>query len=356
MAGEEAGGAMDMLVDLIRRAAAVRASDIHLTAGAPPCFRVGGELVPAGSEPLTPQDVEALLAPALSPEHRARLEDCGEVDLAGSFPEVGRFRLNAYRQRGSLAGALRLIPPRVPRLEELGLPPVAADLARLPNGLVLVTGPTGSGKSTTLAAMVNLINGERACHVVTLEDPIEYVHRHQRALVNQREVGLDTASFAGALRAALRQDPDVILVGEMRDLETMAIALTAAETGHLVLSSLHTGSAAQTVERIVDAFPPHQQEQVRVQLASVLRGIVAQLLLPAAGHRRVLAAEILVATPAVRNLIRENKTHQLASVLQTGGRHGMRTMEQSLRSLREAGAIGEEIFRQFVPAANGAGA
>ncbi len=352
---EKGVGGADALAELIRRAAALRASDVHLTAGAPPCFRVAGELVPTGSEALSPAAVEELVGSLLSPEHRERLAERGQVDLAGSLPGVGRFRLNAYRQRGSLAAALRLIPTRVPRLDELGLPPVVADLARLPNGLVLVTGPTGSGKTTTLAAMVSLINEERACHVVTLEDPIEYLHAHGRALVNQREVGLDTCSFAEALRAALRQDPDVILVGEMRDLETMAIALTAAETGHLVLSSLHTSGAAQTVERIVDAFPPHQQEQVRVQLASVLRGIVAQLLLPAPGRRRVLAAEVLVATPAARNLIRENKTHQLASVIQTGARHGMRTMEQSLRLLREAGAIEEEVFRQFVPTVNGAG-
>ncbi len=335
------------LEELVRRAQAAGASDIHVTVEFPPVFRLGGELVRADDIPLSRAQVEAILHPLLGSAQRARLEECGHVDLSYSLPGVGRFRVNVYRQRGSLAAALRLIPVRVPHLHELGLPEVVASFARLQNGLVLVTGTAGSGKSTTLAAMVNLINSERSCHVITLEDPIEYLHRHNRSVINQREIGIDSDSFAGALRAALRQDPDVIMVGEMRDLETIAIALTAAETGHLVLSSLHTIDAAQTVDRIIDVFSPHQQQQVRVQLAGVLRGIVAQALVPSVvPGRRVVACEVLVATPAVRNLIREGKTHQIVSAIQTGARFGMCTMEASLRRLAETGQISEEQYRE----------
>jgi len=279
------------------------------------------------------------------------------VDLGYGIPQVGRFRVHVYRQRGSPCLAVRVIPTRIPSLEELGLPPQVADLALKPHGLVLVTGPTGSGKSTTIAAMVNLLNQKRECHIVTLEDPIEYLYRHGKALINQREIGIDAPSFPEALRAALRQDPDVIVIGEMRDPETVSTALTAAETGHLVLATLHTADAAQTVERIVNALSPHQQAQARVQLADTLRGVVSQLLLPRAdGRGRVVATEILMATPAVRHLIREGKSHQLPGVIQSGGRLGMMTLEASLRSLAERGLISpEELLHRLPPKAGTSG-
>jgi len=270
------------------------------------------------------------------------LRERGEIDLAYSLPGVSRFRVNVFHQRGSVGAAIRLIPRNIPDLERLGLPPVVAELAERQHGLVLVTGPTGSGKSTTLAAMVDRINRERSCHIITLEDPIEYLHQHRRSIVNQREVGADTRSFASALRAALRQDPDVILVGEMRDLETIATAITAAETGHLVLATLHTSSAVQSIDRIIDVFPSHQQGQVRIQLADTLEGVITQQLwLRADRTGRVAAVEVLAATPAVKNLIREGKTHQIISSIQTGGRYGMQTMEMALRQLVARGIIAD---------------
>lgn len=345
--------------ELLSLAVAKKASDLHLTVGVPPVFRINGELVPLGKEgeiwsseelkgegtapPLSLSDLEELLAQLMDKERRERLATVGEVDFAYGVPGLGRFRVNCFKQRGSPAIAIRVLNTRIPTLEELGLPEVVVQLARRPNGLILVTGPTGSGKSTTLAAMVDLINRERRCHIITLEDPIEYLHRHGRSIVNQREIGDDSRSFATALRAALREDPDVILVGEMRDLETTAITLNAAETGHLVLATMHTPNAALTVNRIVDIFPPHQQAQVRVQLAGVFQGVIAQQLLPRADKKgRVLAVEILVATPAVRNLIREGKTHQIPSLIQTGARYGMISFEQSLRNLYAAGLITRE--------------
>lgn len=272
------------------------------------------------------------------------LDEIGEIDFSYSSPGIGRFRVNAYKQRGSYGMALRVIPLTIPTMESLGLPKVISDIARLPRGLVLVTGPTGSGKSTTLASMIDQINRERACHILTLEDPLEYLHKHKKAMVNQREIGSDSASFASALRGALREDPDVILVGEMRDLETIGIAITAAETGHLVLSTLHTNGAAKTIDRVIDVFPPHQQQQIRVQLASVIQAIVSQQLLPRSdGKGRVGAYEIMIATPAIRNLIREDKIHQIDTSIQTGAKLQMQTMDSSLIDLYTRGLILKDV-------------
>lgn len=324
-------------------AAAAGASDVHISAGLPPVFRVHGELqVQRQWEPLDFEMTAGLVRPMLGNKWEV-FQEQGEIDLAYSLPGVSRFRVNVFHQRGSVGAAIRLIPREIPGLESLGLPPVVAELAGRQHGLILVTGPTGSGKSTTLAAMVDKINRERSCHIITLEDPIEYLHQHRRSIVNQREVGSDTRSFASALRAALRQDPDVILVGEMRDLETIATAITAAETGHLVLATLHTSSAVQSVDRIIDVFPPHQQGQVRIQLADTLEGVITQQLLPRADRKgRVAAVEVLIATPAVKNLIREGKTHQIVSSMQTGARYGMQTMEMALRQLVTRGLIIDE--------------
>ncbi|MGB9887035.1 MAG: type IV pilus twitching motility protein PilT [Moorellales bacterium] len=329
---------------VLREAVELGASDVHITVGLPPVFRIHGQLRRQDHLPVvTPLVAEQVLRSLVPEELYQRFQKTGDLDFAYSLAGVGRFRVNAFKQRGSVGLAMRLINTRIPTLEELGLPAVVAELARRPKGLVLVTGPTGSGKSTTLAAMIGLINRERACHIVTLEDPIEYVHRHGKSVINQREVGSDTLSFGQGLRAALREDPDVIMVGEMRDLETISTAITAAETGHLVLASLHTASAAQTVDRIIDVFPPHQQSQIRVQLADTLEGIVAQQLLARADRPgRVVAVEVLVATPAVRNLIREGKSHQLLSVMQTGARYGMCTMEASVRELVRQGKVTAE--------------
>jgi len=274
----------------------------------------------------------------------------GELDFAHSMQTGERFRVNAFHQKGNPALALRLINTRIPALPELNLPAILAEFTKKTRGLVLVTGPTGSGKSTTLAAMIDLINSNRSCHIITLEDPIEYVHQHKLSLVNQREIGNDTRSFSQALRAALRQDPDVILVGEMRDLETISIAITAAETGHLVFATLHTSSAAQTVDRIIDVFPPHQQQQIRVQLAETLQGIVAQQLLPRIDKPgRIAAVEVMVATPAIKNQIREGKTHQILSTIQTGGKFGMQTLDSALLHLHREGKIArEEVLNRCV--------
>ncbi len=316
------------------------ASDLHLTVGLPPVLRLHGELVRLELPPLTPAGSATLAAQILQKPQETALEQRGEVDLAYSLPGVGRFRINVYRQRDSIAIALRVLKEKIPELDALGLPAAAGRMARHHKGLVLVTGPTGSGKSTTLAAMIGLINRERRCHILTLEDPIEYLHHHDRSMINQREIGQDSESFAGGLRAALREDPDVILVGEMRDLETISIAITAAETGHLVLASLHTVDAPQTIDRVIDVFPPHQQQQIRVQMANTLVGIIAQRLMQRRdGQGRVAAVEILIATPAVRNLIREGKIHQIYSVIQTGAKFGMQLMDAHLVKHYEAGLI-----------------
>ncbi len=332
------------LDDLLRLAVASGASDLHITVGLPPVLRVVGSLHPVdGAPPLTPKDAEELVMSFMNDDQRAVFRQQGQVDFSRGLAGVGRFRVNAYRQRGACGAAIRVIPHEVPSMADLGLPSVVETLARRPRGFVVVTGPTGSGKSTTLAAMVDLINSERSCHVMTIEDPIEYLHRHKKAMVNQREIGQDSVSFSLALRAALREDPDVILVGEMRDLETMSTAITAAETGHLVLATLHTGDAVQTIDRIIDVFPPYQQQQVRVQLAATIIGVVAQQLVPRKDRPgRVPAVEVMVGTPAVRNLIREGKTHQLRSVIQTGARFGMQTLDQSLRRWVEQGVVSLE--------------
>jgi twitching motility protein PilT len=320
------------------------ASDLHLTAGSPPMIRQHGKLHALDYPRLTPQTTREVVYSILTNDQRQKLETDWQIDLAYSIPGKARFRVNAYFQRASLSAALRLIPQDMPRLGELGLPPVLEEFTKKPRGFVLVTGPTGSGKSTTLAAMLDLINEVRHEHILTIEDPIEFLHRHKRCIINQRELGADAQSFGLGLKAALRQDPDVILVGEMRDLETISTALTAAETGHLVFATLHTQDTAQTVDRIVDVFPPEQQQQVRVQLSVSLQGIVTQQLLPRAdGQGRIAGCEILVPTPAVRNLIREGKTHQIYSALQTGGQFGMQTMDAALAQLVREHKITREL-------------
>jgi twitching motility protein PilT len=337
-------GALD---DLLRTAVGLGASDLHLTVGRPPMVRLLGELAPLpGHADLRPEDTALLVAAICDGVERARFDEQHELDTAYSVAGVGRFRVSAFVQRGAVGAVLRSIPHTIPPFASLGLPEAVRALARVPRGLVLVTGPTGSGKSTTLASLLDLVNAERAVHIVTIEDPIEYLHGHRRAIVNQRQVGDDTRSFSVALRQVLRQDPDVILIGELRDLETMATALTAAETGHLVLASLHTQDAAQTVDRIIDVFPPAQQGQVRSQLATTLQGVVAQQLLPRAdGSGRAVACEVLVATSAVRALVREGKTHQLTSVIQTGSQYGMQTMDQSLAALVRDGVVTVDAAR-----------
>jgi twitching motility protein PilT len=330
----------DILIEVMERGA----SDLHLTAGSPPMVRERGKLSALDYPMLTPTAVREVVYSILSNDQRQKLETDWQIDLAYSIPGRARFRVNAYFQRASLGAAFRLIPQDMPKLEDLGLPPTIREFTKKPRGFVLVTGPTGSGKSTTLAAMIDLINKERAEHIMTIEDPIEFLHRHQRCIVNQREVGADAKTFSMALKAALRQDPDVILVGEMRDLDTISTALTAAETGHLVFATLHTQDTAQTIDRIVDVFPPTQQQQVRIQLSVALQGIVTQQLLPTAdGTSRVAATEVLVPTSAVRNLIREGKTHQVYSTLQTGASHGMQTMDASLADLVRRNKITREL-------------
>jgi twitching motility protein PilT len=330
----------DVLLEVLR----LKASDLHLTAGSPPMVREKGRLRALDYPVLSAQQTRETIYSILTNDQRKRLENEWQIDFAYSIPGQARFRVNAYFQRASLGAAFRLIPDQMPALDDLGLPPVLREFTKKPRGFVLVTGPTGSGKSTTLAAMLDVINKERHEHIMTIEDPIEFLHRHQNCIVNQRELGSDAQSFGLGLKAALRQDPDVILVGEMRDLDTISTALTAAETGHLVFATLHTQDTAQTVDRIVDVFPPTQQHQVRVQLSVSLQGIVTQQLLPTAdGQGRVCATEILVPTPAVRNLIREGKTHQIYSALQTGGAHGMQTMDAALVDLVRRQKITREL-------------
>jgi twitching motility protein PilT len=332
-------GLNDYLFDAIKAGA----SDLHITVGLPPMIRVSGKVQPLDYPPLTANTTREMLYDILSNEQRQRLENDWELDIAYTLPRAARFRVNVYFQRGSLGAAFRTIPEKVLNFNELGLPKAIEQMAETPRGLVLVTGPTGSGKSTTLASMVDKINEERHEHIMSVEDPIEFLHTHKNCIVNQREVNQDTKSFAEALKHVLRQDPDVILVGEMRDLETISLAITAAETGHLVFATLHTQDAPQTVDRIIDVFPSHQQAQVRAQLAIALQGIVTQTLIPKRdGKGRVVACEILVPTPGIRNLIREGKNHQIYSAMQTGGKFGMQTMDAALVALVRKGAISRE--------------
>ncbi len=332
---------LDELLEVVRSRSA---SDLHLTANAHPTIRVDGSLVPVDDYPvMTPGALHRMIYSILTQKQRERFEQDLELDFAHAVPGRGRYRVNVFRQRDSVGAVFRLIPGEVRRLEDLGVASSVAAFAALPRGFVLVTGPTGSGKSTTLAALIDLANRTRHEHIMTVEDPIEFLHTHQASLINQREVGGDTHSFAQALKHVLRQDPDIILVGELRDLETISVALTAAETGHLVFATLHTQDAAQTIDRLIDVFPGHQQQQVRVQLAGSLQGVVCQTLCKnREGGGRVLATEILVATPAIRNLIREGKTHQIYSTMQAGAKHGMHTMDQHLADLVRVNCISYE--------------
>ncbi len=316
-------------------------SDLHITVGSPPAIRQRGDLIPVEKvRPLAPKDTMEMILSMLSEEQRKRFETELELDFAYSIPGVSRFRANVFQQRNTMGAVFRVIPIKIPTMTELGLPRVCKFLSERPRGLVIVTGPTGSGKSTTLAAMVDHINDTRPCHIITLEDPIEFMHKNKKAYVNQREVGEDTHSFAAALKRVLRQDPDVILVGEMRDLETMSAAITAAETGHLVFATLHTTGGPETVDRVIDVFPPHQQQQVRMQLSTTLEGVLSQTLLRSTdGKTRVMAMEIMLGIPAISNLIREGKTHQMSTIIQGGAQLGMQTLDQHLKNLLQAGRI-----------------
>lgn len=339
---------MPTIEEMLRAAKEAGASDLHITVGVPPKIRVNGQLITMDYGKMLPGDTNALLDQIMNEKQRAKFEEAGEHDMSFSIPNLGRYRVNAYKQRGSVAIALRLVGTQVPSAESLGIPPSVIDLYQRKRGLVLVTGPTGSGKSTTLAAIIDKINNNREAHVITLEDPIEYLHQHKLSMVNQREIGLDSQSYASALRAALREDPDVILVGEMRDFETISVAITAAETGHLVLSTLHTIGAASTVDRVIDVFPPHQQQQVRVQFANVLEAVISQQLIPNAdGTGRVAAFEVLHANHAVRNLIREGKSHQLMTVMQTNRKLGMIAMDEAIMQLYREQKITKEQAIQF---------
>lgn len=332
------------IIELLTTAVREGGSDIIFSVGRPPMIRFRGELTAFGDEILTPDLSKRMVYSLLDDDQKAKFEEMLELDLSISIKNVGRFRVNAYKQQGYVGAAFRTIMSTIPSISSLGLPQVVHEMANYPRGLVCVTGPTGSGKSTTLAAVIDKINTERCCHIVTIEDPIEFVHKHKKSVVDQREVGNDTLSFPNALKYVLRQDPDVILVGEMRDLETIAAAITLAETGHLVFSTLHTQSAAQTVDRIVDVFPPYQQQQIRVQLSMTLRAVVSQQLLPKAdGKGRVAAREIMVMSPAISNLVREGKTHMITNVIQTGRKEGMVSMDASLRSLMESGLVDPRV-------------
>lgn len=333
-----------LLEEVVRK----KASDLHLQVALPPMLRIDGSLVPLpGSEALDEATVERLVFAILDEDQQQVLAKDKEFDFSFAFGTMGRFRVNAFHERGNLAASLRLIPNEVKTITELGMPPVISKFAEYPRGLVLVTGPTGSGKSTTLAAIIDKINTERAHHIITIEDPIEFTHNSKKSMVAQREIHYDTYSFSAALRSSLRQDPDVVLIGEMRDLETISAAITIAETGHLVFATLHTNSAAQSIDRMIDVFPPHQQPQVRAQLSNILMGICSQRLVPAAEGGRVVAAEILVANPAVRNIIREGKSHQLDAVIQTGADQGMQTMDRTLASLVQSGVVTYDEARNY---------
>ena len=331
--------------ELLAVAKDMRASDVHISVGVPPKVRVDGELIDMPEYPiLRPEDTEALTLSITSNYHRGILEKCGEVDYSYTLPGLGRFRVNIFKQKNSHAAVLRLISETIPLPQDLGLPNSRVELIHKKRGLVLVTGPTGSGKSTTLAALIGQINQQYAYHIITLEDPIEYLHTHKKSIVNQREMGLDSINYQNALRVALREDPDVILVGEMRDLETISTAITAAETGHLVFSTLHTIGAANTIDRVIDVFPPHQQQQIRIQLAAVLEAVISQTLIPhASGKGRKAAFEVMIANPAIKNLIREQKTHQINATIQTNKKDGMLTMDDALYDLYARGDITAEM-------------
>lgn len=333
-----------LLEEIVRK----NASDLHLQVGLPPMMRVDGVLTPfSGYNQLNAEEVEQLVFAILDDDQRKILIKDKEFDFSFAFGDLGRFRVNAFHEKGNLAASLRLIPTQIKTISELGLPPAIQSFADYPRGLILVTGPTGSGKSTTLAALIDKINSEKAQHIITIEDPIEFTHKSKRSAIVQREVHYDTYSFSAALRSSLRQDPDVVLIGEMRDLETISAAITIAETGHLVFATLHTNSAAQSIDRMIDVFPPHQQPQVRSQLANILQGICAQRLVPAIGGGRVVAAEIMVANPAIRNIIREGKTHQLDTVIQTGADQGMQTMDRTLVKMVQSGIVTYDNAREF---------
>ncbi len=344
---------MATLYELLEIMVKRNASDLHITTGTPPRLRIDGKLVPIDHHPLDAKDTKELCYSVLTDAQKHKFEQNQELDLSFGVKGLSRFRANIFMQRGAIAGAFRTIPWEIKSFKELGLPDIINELIKKPRGLILVTGPTGSGKSTTLAAMIDKINEDRADHIITIEDPIEYLHSHKKALINQREVGSDTSAFKIALKYVLRQDPDVVLIGEMRDLETIEAALTISETGHLTLATLHTNTAVQTINRIVDVFPPHQQDQIRVQLSFVLEGIISQQLIPKKSRQgRVLALEILIPNPAIRNLIREDKIHQIYSMMQTGqAKFGMQTMNQSLFELYTKGIISYEdaIGRSPVP-------
>lgn len=333
-----------MSIDQLLKIAIERnASDLHITAGLPPMLRIDGRLVPTEFPRLKPEDTRRLIYAILNDKQREKFERDLELDTSYGIAGYGRFRLNVFKQRGAVSAAFRSIPNIIKTPQELGLPDIVNELAKKRSGLILVTGPTGVGKSTTLAAIIDIINSTRSEHILTIEDPIEFIHTHKKSMINQRELGVDTYSFANALRSALREDPDVILVGEMRDLETISGVLTAAETGHLVLSTLHTIDAPQTIDRIIDVFPTHQQQQVRIQLAGVLETIISQQLIPAAtGSGRVLACEVLIANSAVKNIIREGKVHQLKAIMQTNRQIGMQTMDQALYDLWKENKISTE--------------
>ena len=333
-----------LLEEIVRK----NASDLHLQVGLPPMMRLDGVLAPfPGYNPLNAEEVEHLVFAILDDDQQKILIKDKEFDFSFAFGDLGRFRVNAFHERGNLAASLRLIPNQIKTITELGMPPVIQSFADFPRGLVLVTGPTGSGKSTTLAALIDKTNSEKAQHIITIEDPIEFTHKSKRSAIVQREVHYDTYSFSAALRSSLRQDPDVVLIGEMRDLETISAAITIAETGHLVFATLHTNSAAQSIDRMIDVFPPHQQPQVRSQLANILQGICAQRLVPAIGGGRVVAAEVMIANPAIRNIIREGKTHQLDTVIQTGSDQGMQTMDRTLVKLVQSGVVTYDDAREF---------
>ena len=329
--------------DLLQLAVDEGASDLHISVGIPPVLRIHGSLHPLDIDPLTPEDTESLMKSITSPEHQQKVREQGGTDFGFGFGDKARFRVSVLKAKGSVGIVLRQIPSKLMSLEEIGLPPQVKELLFKPRGLILVTGPTGSGKSTTLASMIDVINNERDCHIITIEDPIEYYHSHKKSIITQREIGVDVPSFKEALRRALRQDPDVILVGEMRDLETMEAAITAAETGHLVFATLHTTGAAPTVDRIVDAFPTDQQEQIRTQLSVGIVAVISQLLLVRADRPgRVAVFEIMISTPSIRSLIRDNKTYRITSDIQTGAKYGMITLDAHLMALYEAGQINYE--------------
>ncbi len=334
--------------EILSKAKEAGASDVHITVGIPPKMRVNGKLITMEGPKLLPPDTMEIAIHVMNEKQRQHFEENGEVDMSFAIAGEGRYRVNVYKQRGSIAMAFRLVGTTIPSPESLGVPQSVVDLYQKKRGLVLVTGPTGSGKSTTLASIIDTVNNNREAHVITLEDPIEYLHQHKKSIVNQREIGLDSNNYAKALRAALREDPDVILVGEMRDFETISTAITAAETGHLVFSTLHTIGAASTVDRVIDVFPPHQQQQIRVQFANVLEAVISQQLIPMVnGEGRVAAFEVLHNNPAVRNLIREGKTHQLTSVMQTNRKMGMITMDDALTQLYQEYKISREMALQF---------